>query len=120
MPQQATEKPKEKSKEKRMTSKLEFYIDDDGMHCARGDDERLATYLQTDIQGSTTLAEELISLLKKPDFSGEFTGNAHCVDFRDNSVLIEAMHDDDAPDRVLSRDDMLMHVQAWLEFISKP
>ena len=53
-----------------MTIELEFYTDQDGMHCARGDDERLATYLQTDIQGSTAIAEELIALLKDPDFSG--------------------------------------------------
>lgn len=102
-----------------MSINLEFYIDEDGMHCARGEDERLATYLQTDIQGSTAIAEELIVLLKDPEFSGEFSGNGHCVDFRDNSVLIEAMHDDEAPDRVLSREDMLEHVEAWLAFVSK-
>ena len=101
-----------------MTIGLEFYIDDQGMHCARGEDDRLATYLQTDLQGSTTRTAELIALLKDHEFSGEFTGNGHCVDFRDNSVLIEAMHDDDAPDRVLSRADMLDHVEAWLDFIS--
>lgn len=103
-----------------MKIELEFYTDADGMHCARGDDERLATYLQTDIQGSTALAEELIARLKDPDFSGDFSGNAHCVDFRDQSVLIEAMHDDEAVDRVLSREAMLEHVQAWLDFISAP
>ncbi len=101
-----------------MTIELEFYTDQDGMHCARGDDERLATYLQTDIQGSTAIAEELIALLKDPDFSGDFSGNGHCVDFRDQSVSIEATHDEEAPDRVVSRDDMLEYVQAWLAFIS--
>lgn len=103
-----------------MTKQLEFYIDDDGMHCARGDDERLATYLQTDLQGSVAMTRELIALLKDRDFSGDFSGNGHCVDFRDQSVLIEAVHDDEAPDRVLSREDMLEHVEAWLAFISKP
>lgn len=99
---------------------LEFYVDDAGMHCVRGGDDRLATYLQTELQGSTSITAELIALLNDPNFLGDFTGNAHCVDFRDNSVLIEAMHDDDAPDRVLSREAMLEHVQAWLGFISKP
>ena len=88
------------------------------MHCARGDDDRLATYLQTDLQGSTELTNNLIALLQDDEFSGDFIGNGHCVDFRDHSVLIEAMHDDDAPDRVLSREKMLEHVQAWLRFIS--
>lgn len=101
-----------------MATDLEFYIDDDGMHCARGEDDRLATYLQTDLQGSVALTEQLIAHLKNAEFTGDFSGNGHCVDFRDNSVLIEAMHDDEAPDRVLSREDMLEHVQAWLRFIS--
>jgi len=97
---------------------LEFFIDEHGMHCARGDDERLATYLQTDLQGSASVTRELIAKLSDADFTGDFTGNAHCVDFRDNSVSIEAMHDEDAPDRVLSREDMLAHAKAWLQFIS--
>ena len=101
-----------------MTVELEFYFDDDGVPCARGEDERLATYLQTDIQGSTSIAQELIERLKDPDFSGNFNGNGHCVDFRDNSVLIEAMHDEEAPDRMLSREEMLANVEAWLRFIA--
>ena len=75
-----------------MTSELEFYLDDQGMHCARGEDERLAIYLQTDIQGSVAVAEELISLLRNPDFTGDFSGNGHCVDFRDNSVAVSYTH----------------------------
>jgi len=97
---------------------LEFYTSEDGEHCARGADERLATYLQTDLQGSIALTQQLIAHLRDADFSGEFNGNGHCVDFRDNSVSIEAMHDEQAADRVLSRKDMLECVQAWLRFIS--
>lgn len=97
---------------------LEFYIDEEGTCCARGEDERLATYLQTDIQGSVPIAEELIALLRNSEFSGDFNGNGHCVDFRDNSVSIEALHDEEAPDRVLSRAEMLEHVEAWLAFIT--
>jgi len=102
-----------------MNIELEFYLDEQGMQCARGEDERLATYLQTDIQGSVAVAEELIALLKDADFTGNFNGNGHCVDFRDNSVAIEALHDDEAPDRVLSRAEMLANVEAWLAFISR-
>lgn len=102
-----------------MSKRLELYIDEEGMFCARGDDERLATYLQTDLQGSVALTQKLIALLKDRNFSGEFSGNGHCVDFRDQSVLIEAVHDDAAPDRVLSREDMLEQTEAWLAFISE-
>ncbi len=103
-----------------MSSELEFYTDQDGLPCARGDDERIATYLQTDIQGSPSIAEELIALLENPSFEGDFSGNAHVVDFRANSVAIEATYDEEAPDRVVSREEMLGHVRAWLAFISTP
>ena len=96
---------------------LEFYLDDSGLPSARGEDERLATYLQTDLQGSVALTEELIRLLNDPDFTGDLNGNAHCVDFRENSISIEAVHDADAPDRVLSREAMLEYAQAWLAFL---
>ncbi len=103
-----------------MSAELVFYLDEAGVHRARGDDERLARYLETDIQGSIARAEELIELLEDADFSGDFVGNAHCVDFRAKSVSIDAMNDSAAPDRVVSREDMLRHVQAWLDFISVP
>ena len=103
-----------------MTTELEFYMDAQGMPCARGADERLAVYLQTDLQGSTELTLELIRLLEDPGFEGDFNGNAHCVDFRENSVSIEALHDEAAPDRVLSREEMLDCARAWLGFISPP
>ena len=101
-----------------MKLELEFYLDADGMHRARGEDERLAAYLETDLQGSTTVTAELIRLLEDPTFTDDFNGNGHRVDFRDNSVAIEAMHDPSAPDRVLSRDELLTYARAWLEFIS--
>jgi len=102
-----------------MSNKLTFYVDDDGNPSASGDDERLAVYLQTDIQGSASMAEELIAHLEDSDFRGEFNGNAHSVDFRENSVMIAANFDEEAPDRCLSREEMLATVTAWLTFINK-
>lgn len=101
-----------------MNSDLEFYIDADGNPAAGGEDERLAVYLQTDIQGSASIAQELIMRLEDPNYRGEFNGNAHSVDIRENSVMIEANFDEDAPDRCVSRDEMLITVKAWLDFIN--
>lgn len=102
-----------------MTNALEFFLDEHGLPSARGDDERLATYLQTDLQGSLELTSQLIAHLEDPEFTGDVVGNGHCVDFRDNSVSIEAMHDEKAPDRVVSRAEMLEHVKAWHSFIAQ-
>ncbi|MEM7219038.1 MAG: hypothetical protein AAF515_11785 [Pseudomonadota bacterium] len=101
-----------------MQLELTFYVDDDGMHRARGDDERLATYLETDLQGSVGATTALIRRLEDATFTDDFNGNGHRVDFRENSVSIEALHDPEAPDRVLSRDEMLAYAKAWLAFIS--
>ena len=101
-----------------MQLELTFYVDADGMYRARGDDERLATYLETDLQGSLEMTNALIQRLRDPGFTDDFNGNGHRVDFRDNSVSIEALHDPDAPDRVLSRETMLAYAEAWLAFIS--
>ena len=43
---------------------LEFYRDEDGNPCARGRDERLATFIQTDLQESVGVITDLIALLK--------------------------------------------------------
>jgi len=97
---------------------LEFYTDSHGSPCARGDDERLAVYLQTDLQGSVAATKELLNLLQQADYRGEFNGNAHCVEINEKSVRIEALFDDEAPDRRLSREEMQKSLNAWLEFIA--
>ena len=98
---------------------LEFYIDEDGSPAARGEDQRLAVYLQSDIQGSKEIAKELIALLKDTNHRGEFTGNAHTVDIRKSSVMINAMFDEEAPDRCLPREELQQELDDRLEFISE-
>lgn len=96
---------------------LEFYRDENGEACVRGDDERLATFIQTDLQGSTAIAAELIALLEDEDVRSEFNGNAHSLSISAKTVTIEANFDDDAIDRRLDRDEMLQHIKAWHDFI---
>jgi len=79
---------------------LEFYFDEEGNPCVRGEDERLATFIQTDLQGSVTVVSDLIALLVKEDEVSEFNGN-------------------DAPDRRLPREEFLKHCEAWRDFLTK-
>ena len=45
-------------------SDLEFYRDEEGNPCVRGEDERLATFIQTDLQGSIQIVSDLIARLE--------------------------------------------------------
>lgn len=96
---------------------LEFFTDSNGNPCARGEDERIAVYLQSDIQGSEGIARELLQRLGDPDSRGDFSGNAHTVEIRESTVRIEALFDDEAPDRCLPRGAMQDILNAWLKFI---
>lgn len=100
-----------------MADDLEFYLDEEGNPCARGEDERLATFIQTDLQGSEHIVTELISLLEQEDERSEFNGNAHTLSISSKTVTIEANFDDDAPDRRLPRDELLVQLKAWRGFL---
>lgn len=96
---------------------LEFYRDDEGNPCVRGDDERLATFIQTDLQGAEQVISDLIALLEDEGVRSEFHGNAHSLSISTKTVTIEANFDDEAPDRRLPRDEMLAQIHAWQEFV---
>lgn len=100
-------------------AKLEFYHDEQGNPCARGRDDRLATFIQTDLQESTAVISELIALLKSDDSHAEFNGNAHSVSITPATAVIESNFDDEAPDRRLSRNDLLAHLEDWLKFVNR-
>jgi len=100
-------------------SDLEFYRDEAGNPCAKGRDDRLATFIQTDLQGSAEVTRDLIARLKSEENS-EFHGNAHSLSIASVMVLIEANFDDEAPDRRLPRAALIEHVEAWLSFITTP
>ena len=96
---------------------LEFYHDEDGNPCVRGRDDRLATFIQTDLQEATGVITDLIALLKSDDKRAEFNGNAHSVSITPATAVIESNFDDEAPDRRLRRDELLEHVEGWLKFV---
>jgi len=99
-------------------SVLEFYHDEQGNACVRGEDERLATFIQTDLQGSVQIVSDLILMLEDEGVQSEFHGNAHSLSISTKTVTIEANFDDEAPDRRVSREEMLAELKAWREFVS--
>ena len=101
-------------------SQLEFFCDADGNPCARGTDRRLATFLQTDLQGSVEVTRDLATKLASDEKKIEFNGNGHSVAITTVMATIESHFDDEAPDRRMTRAQLLTQVEAWLKFISNP
>jgi hypothetical protein len=99
---------------------LEFYRDDAGNACARGSDDRLATFIQTDLQESISITENLLATLRSDQSHAEFNGNAHSVSITPETVVIDSNFDDEMPDRRVSRADLIQHLEAWLAFINPP
>lgn len=99
--------------------KLEFYRDEHGNACARGTDQRLATFLQTDLQGSVEVTKDLAGKLASTEKRAEFNGNGHSVSITPVMAVIESHFDDKAPDRRMTRAHLLKQVEAWLQFITQ-
>lgn len=102
-----------------MMADLEFYKDENGAPCARGSDDRIATFLETDLQGSVEITRDLIARLADGQVRSEFNGNGHSVTISPQLATIESNFDDDAPDRRLPRQELLNHLRAWLSFIER-
>jgi len=98
---------------------LEFYFNEDGEPCARGADERTATFLESDIQGSVEIAKELLGHLDSQQKRFEFNGNGHSVVITSVFATIGSNFDEEAPDRRLERQEFRTILQAWLAFIGK-
>ena len=97
--------------------KIKFYLDENGLPAAQGDDQRLATFLQTDIQGSAEIAQSIIDALRDEDYRGEITGNAHCLIVTRRMAVIESLYDDELPARTLPRADLVKTLNRWLTYI---
>ena len=96
---------------------IEFYRDSDGAARARGEDERVATFLESDLQESVQVTKDFIALLADGEERGEFNGNGHCVTISPKVATIECSADEEAPDRRIERDELLSTVRKWLKFI---
>lgn len=97
--------------------KLHFSRDDDGTARASGEDKRLATFLESDIQDSVEITDHLLSLLQLPQ-EAEFNGNSHSLNIDPKTVCISNQLDDSAIDRRLSREDFAQALESWKVFIT--
>lgn len=98
-------------------SKLKFYLDENGLPAADGEDQRLAVFLQTDVQGSAEIAKSIMAALSDPEYRGEITGNGHCLSVTSKMAIIESLYDDEMPARTLPRAVFLKTLRRWLTFI---
>ena len=69
---------------------VEFYRDKRGAACARGEDQRLATFLESDLQESVKVTQDLIALLADRRVCSEFNGNGHSVRISPKMATIES------------------------------
>lgn len=90
--------------------------DDDGIPIANGVDPALATFLQTDVQGSVEAAQSLLAQIVSPA-DAEITGNAHTLYLDGDHVRIESLFDEEAAPYSTDRRSMENILTAWLEFI---
>lgn len=99
---------------------LEFYRDSGGAPCAKGDDNALAVFLETDLQDSIAVTDSLIDLLRGDagaSADNEFNGNAHSVTVDKGFARIASTADDQACERVLTIELLHEYLCAWREFI---
>lgn len=97
-------------------SELHFYRDEDGIPRAKGEDTRLAAFLESDIQDSIEIAEDLLALLQLPQES-EFNGNAYSLSIDPKTVCLCNQFDESAIDRRLSREDFADVLASWHSFL---
>jgi hypothetical protein len=77
-----------------MARNYKFFFDQTGTPRARGPaaEKPLMTYLELDVQGSDhicrDLMDDLTAIEDESDDSREFIGNAHCIQFTPECVLI--------------------------------
>lgn len=97
-------------------AELHFYRDEDGLPRAEGEDTRLAAFLESDIQDSIEIAEDLLALLQLPQ-EAEFNGNAYSLNIDPKTVCLSNQFDESAIDRRLSREDFAAALESWRQFL---
>ena len=98
---------------------LKFYRDEDGQVRAQGEDESLAIFLETDVQSSREICEELLRLLDDKQTHSEFSGNAHHLTISSTMVRIESTGDPHAQERRLPRAEFRQAIRAWSLYIKR-
>ncbi len=102
---------------------FEFYRDEEGLPRVRAPKghELAATFLETDMQGDTALADEILegvaSIAGREADRGVFVGNAHVVEVRPDEVCIESEFDEDADIYRMPTEAFTHLLKRWRRFI---
>lgn len=106
---------------------IEYYRDEAGNARARGlaDYGVLIDYLESDVQGSTTTAREILEGIDRvssgQEKSWELTGNAYTLSLSPEraTIVFETIEEDDEPPKTYSLEDLREGVKGWLELLEK-
>lgn len=96
--------------------KLHFFRDDYGAPRASGDDTVLASFLESDIQDSIEILEDLLALLQLPQ-AAQFNGNAYSLSIDTETISLENQFDDEKAGRQLSRAEFATTLSLWQKFL---
>jgi hypothetical protein len=104
-------------------AKLDFYRDEQGYPRTRGaaEDDLLARFLESDIQGSEATASFFLGLLDRVE-SGELehwegTGNAHTLTLTPEGARIEAEWELEPRELELSHSDLREALNGWIALL---
>ena len=104
---------------------LQFYWDSEGTPRAQCDPpgHTVASFLESDVQGSLEFAHEILRALERVD-SGEeeaweVTGNAHTLILARNEATIQSEMDEDAEPVILAKSLFRQVVADWISFIDE-
>lgn len=104
--------------------KLQFYRDaaGDARARGRGRGKVVASFLESDLQGSTASAEEVLRALNDIEAgsvqSWERTGNTHTLTLSPGGALLQDEIDDEAKPARISLDEIRRAVADWLSFLN--
>lgn len=83
----------------------------------------VASFLESDIQGSTSMSKMLLQAIKEvssgevPDWS--MTGNAHTITLSKDEASIESDFDESEPERRIPLSEFKQILSAWLTHLEK-
>lgn len=104
---------------------LQFYRDAAGDARAQCDPpcESLASFLESDIQGSAAFALEILHALDRVEAGEEevweWTGNAHTLTLADGAASIQSEMDEEAEPCLLSLSQVRQALADWIAFLDE-
>ena len=98
--------------------KVDFYRDASGVPRAKSDAQQhlVADFLESDVQGDSTLCRELIHRLTHATSGWEWVGNAHSVVLNNDNVYIAGLFEDEQ-EFAINVQELVGLLINWLSFL---